>query len=98
MRDCTCLGSCRGASGLSPGWNCVVENGPRESVYPTAIHYEQESDTLRQLLADHSVALEFVREIAGVPCEWGCSSMANERPCIRCRANAWLHTETHHAR
>ena len=54
MRDCTCVGSCRGAAGLGPGWNCVVDNGSvedarigppsapveRESVYPTAIHYE----------------------------------------------------------
>ncbi len=29
-RDCTCIGSCRGAAGLGPGWNCVVENGRRE--------------------------------------------------------------------
>lgn len=50
------------------------------------------------LFSDHSVAMEFVRELAGVPCEWGCSGMANERPCIRCRASAWLHGEGTDAR
>lgn len=30
MRDCTCVGSCRGAKGLGVGWNCVVENGSVE--------------------------------------------------------------------
>lgn len=30
MRDCTCVGSCRGASGLGDGWNCVVDNGSVE--------------------------------------------------------------------
>ena len=30
MRDCTCVGSCRGAAGLGPGWNCVVDNGSVE--------------------------------------------------------------------
>lgn len=24
-RDCTCLGTCRGADGLSPGWRCALE-------------------------------------------------------------------------
>ncbi len=45
------------------------------------------------LFCDHSVALEFVRELASVPCEWGCSGHPEERPCIRCRASAWLHLE-----
>jgi hypothetical protein len=30
MRDCTCVGSCRGAKGLGVGWNCVVDNGSVE--------------------------------------------------------------------
>ena len=30
MRDCTCVGSCRGAEGLGVGWNCVVDNGSVE--------------------------------------------------------------------
>ena len=30
MRDCTCVGSCRGAQGLGVGWNCVVDNGSVE--------------------------------------------------------------------
>lgn len=30
MRDCTCIGSCRGAEGLGVGWNCVVDNGSVE--------------------------------------------------------------------
>lgn len=24
-RDCTCLGACRGADGLAPGWRCAME-------------------------------------------------------------------------
>jgi hypothetical protein len=32
MRDCTCAGSCRGAASLGPGWNCVIDNWPREGV------------------------------------------------------------------
>lgn len=23
-RDCTCLGSCKGAAGLAPGWQCAL--------------------------------------------------------------------------
>jgi hypothetical protein len=34
MRDCTCVGSCRGAEGLGVGWNCVVANGPLEGETP----------------------------------------------------------------
>ena len=26
--NCTCLGSCKGAAGLSPGWRCVIESPP----------------------------------------------------------------------
>jgi hypothetical protein len=40
-----------------------------------------------ELLADHSKALEFVREIASVKCVAECGT------CIRCRASEWLHTE-----
>ena len=25
VRDCTCLGGCRGADGLAPGWLCAKE-------------------------------------------------------------------------
>lgn len=25
MRDCTCLGTCRGAEGLASGWRCALE-------------------------------------------------------------------------
>lgn len=25
MRVCTCLGTCRGAAGLAPGWVCALE-------------------------------------------------------------------------
>ena len=45
------------------------------------------------LFHDHSVALEFMRELASVPCKWGCASHPEERTCIRCRASAWLHKE-----
>ncbi len=44
------------------------------------------------LFDDHSAALEFVRELAGVPCEWGCSGHPEEQPCLRCRAATWLHS------
>jgi hypothetical protein len=27
MRDCTCLGFCKGKEGLAPGWRCALE-GP----------------------------------------------------------------------
>ena len=47
-----------------------------------------------QLLADHSVALEFVRELASTPCAWGCiADHPDEQPCIHCRAAKWLHSE-----
>lgn len=36
MKDCTCLGSCRGAAGLGPGWNCVVDNGLAEELHRPA--------------------------------------------------------------
>lgn len=36
MRDCTCVGSCRGAKGLGPGWKCALDDGPREGVTVTA--------------------------------------------------------------
>jgi len=26
-RDCTCLGTCKGADGLGPGWRCALESG-----------------------------------------------------------------------
>lgn len=26
-RDCTCVGSCRGAGGLAPGWRCALAAG-----------------------------------------------------------------------
>lgn len=42
-------------------------------------------DEIRQLFTDHSVALEFVREIAGWECAIDCEN------CIACRAKAWLH-------
>lgn len=40
-----------------------------------------------QLVADHSVALAFVREITEKKCAADCGT------CIRCRARAWLLTE-----
>jgi hypothetical protein len=43
---------------------------------------------IQQLFADHSVALEFVREIAGLEdCPIDCGN------CIVCRARYWLHAE-----
>jgi hypothetical protein len=30
MKDCTCVGSCRGKEGLGPGWRCVMEGGVQE--------------------------------------------------------------------
>ncbi len=27
LRDCTCLGACKGPEGLAPGWRCVI--GPK---------------------------------------------------------------------
>jgi hypothetical protein len=79
----------------------VIDNGPRESVYPTAIHYEQEAleqqhahDIIalireqKQLRDDHSKALEFLREIAA----WTVlvSSHEKEAALIR-RVRMWLH-------
>lgn len=52
----------------------------------------RESDT-RQILDDHMHALEFLRELTSAACEWGCTSHPEEQPCIRCRAEKWLHTE-----
>ena len=45
-----------------------------------------------RLFADHSVALEFVREVASLPCK--CSSHQGRLPCLHCRAATWLHSET----
>lgn len=39
------------------------------------------------LVADHGIALEFIREIAASECPVECGN------CIICRAKAWLHTE-----
>lgn len=36
MKDCTCLGTCKGKEALAPGWRCALE----PSVYPTAIHFD----------------------------------------------------------
>lgn len=41
----------------------------------------------RVLIKDHSVALEFVREMTAKKCPAECGA------CIICRATAWLHTE-----
>lgn len=30
-RDCTCVGSCKGAAGLAPGWRCAIESPPLQS-------------------------------------------------------------------
>jgi hypothetical protein len=38
-----------------------------------------------KLYADHSVAMEFVREMAAMPCTCG--------TCLTCRARLWLHGE-----
>jgi hypothetical protein len=48
----------------------------------------------KELAADHSIALEFLRELTSAPCEWGCASYPEELPCLRCRVEKWLHTET----
>lgn len=29
-RDCTCMGSCKGATGLAPGWRCVLTKEPSD--------------------------------------------------------------------
>lgn len=34
MKDCTCLGTCRGAEGLGPGWRCAVAPERCEGRYP----------------------------------------------------------------
>lgn len=39
-----------------------------------------------QLMADHSEALKFVREMSIQPCPHWCA-----RDCLACRAKAWLH-------
>ena len=42
MRDCTCLGSCRGKDGLAPGYRCALEENDRralESVEATVERY-----------------------------------------------------------
>lgn len=44
---------------------------------------------VRQLLMDHSAALEFVREIA----QRECSTSETDCQCLICRARTWLHTE-----
>lgn len=28
MKDCTCIGTCRGPDGLGEGWVCVLQKGP----------------------------------------------------------------------
>jgi hypothetical protein len=54
-----------------------------------------EMDTGPILVSDHSVALEFVRELASTACEGGCiANHPDEEPCIHCRAAQWLHSET----
>lgn len=30
LKDCTCLGSCRGPEGLGSGWRCVLGRTPKE--------------------------------------------------------------------
>ena len=45
-----------------------------------------------RLVDDHSDAMEFIRELASTPCEWGCVSHPEETPCLRCRAETWLHS------
>ena len=42
MRDCTCLGACKGKEGLAPGWRCALETAPefrrvRRVYYPRTI-------------------------------------------------------------
>jgi hypothetical protein len=44
------------------------------------------ADNDNKLLADHSEALKFVREMSIQPCPHWC---AND--CLACRARAWLH-------
>lgn len=39
-----------------------------------------------KLYADHSVAMDFVREIAAMPCTYECGN------CLICRARRWLFT------
>lgn len=36
-RDCNCLGSCRGADRLAPGWRCAMEPRTRARIAPTPV-------------------------------------------------------------
>lgn len=71
----------------------LVPSGPMRhwnySGLPPVERYNEAVDRANELLADHSTALQFVREIAQ-------SQWAHAAPgcaCIVCRARTWLHTE-----
>lgn len=50
------------------------------------IESDQRSREESKLLADHSEALKFVREMSIQPCPHWCA-----HDCLACRAKAWLH-------
>lgn len=47
---------------------------------------ERDRQEFRQLVADHSEALKFVREMSIRPCPHWCAD-----DCLACRTKAWLH-------
>lgn len=50
---------------------------------------DEDIDARAKLLADHSQAMEFVREIAAVACD-----DADCGHCLPCRASRWLNSES----
>lgn len=63
------------------GWRHTVPCGRDECPYP-----DQPDLDFGVLVADHSEALKFVREMSIQPCPHWCVD-----DCLACRAKAWLH-------
>lgn len=45
-RDCTCLGSCRGAEGLSPRYRCVLASPQAETTYRNRCYQRPDGNTV----------------------------------------------------
>lgn len=46
-RECTCVGECRGAAGLAPGWVCALEAKPAPVVDLAAVRARREDEAWR---------------------------------------------------
>jgi hypothetical protein len=77
----------QGLPGGQPGY-------PSQGLPPGAVQLPVIREREIDLFNDHSVALEFVRELASTACEGGCiCDHPDEQPCIHCRAAKWLHSK-----